>query len=308
MAVAGMIAMAVAQIGLMNITLPLVNRFGGGNMSKGYQTTATVYALTAMVLFWIVFAGTKEVITFTKKSAVPHLESFKILFKSRNIVCCILNSTLFMTGMMGRIGIMVYYYLWVLGRPDLMGLFMSSQMIIGVLVSPFNPVIARKIGFKNSAILSWIMNVGGVLGIFLVPVTNMPLLILVHIIYGLGYIGGSGGMLRDAIDQAEYKTGIRIDGTVSGFTGFATKTGGAIGASIGLFVMGFSGYVGGQAVTPAIAAGINRAVNLIPGILMGASIIPLLLYNLSEVEGKKIHDELEARRDAKASETEAQTI
>jgi sugar (glycoside-pentoside-hexuronide) transporter len=297
-----MISMNLAQIVLMNTTMPLINLFGKGDMSKGYQTTAAVFVLTGMVLFWITFAGTKEIITFTKKSNVPHLDSFKILFKSRNIVCCILQSTLFMMGMMGRIGIMVYYYLWVLGRPDLMGLFMSSQMVIGLLVTPFGPAIARRIGFKRSALLQWVLTVGGVIGIFLVPVTNLPMLVLVHIIYGLGYIGNTSGLLRDAVDEAEFKTGVRIDGTVTGFSGFATKTGGAVGSSIGLFVMGLSGYVGGQPVTPEIAAGINRAVNLIPAILMGVSIIPLLLYNLTEVEGKRMHDELETRRDMKAAE------
>jgi sugar (glycoside-pentoside-hexuronide) transporter len=302
MGAASLISMNIAQIVLMTITMPLITYFGAGNMSKGYQTTATVFAFTAMALFWVTFAGTKEAIAFTKKSNVPHLESFKILFKSRNIVCCIIQSTIFMTGMMGRIGIMVYYYLHVLRRPDLMGLFMSSQMVIGLLVSPFGPALARKIGFKRCALVQWVLTVGGIIGIFLVPVTNLPMLALVHIIYGLGYIGSAGGLLRDAIDEAEYRTGVRIDGTVSGFTGFATKTGGAIGASIGLFVIGLSGYVGGQEVTPAIAAGINRAVNLVPAILMGVSIIPLALYNLTETEAKKMHDELEVRRDMKAAE------
>jgi sugar (glycoside-pentoside-hexuronide) transporter len=302
MAAAGMIGMNIAQIVLMNITPRFVNLFGGGDLSRGYQATAAVFVLTGMVLFWVTFAGTKEVIIFTKKSTVPHLESFKILFRSRNTVCCILYSTLFMTGMMGRIGIMVFYYLHVVKRPDLMGIFMSMQMIVGLLITPFAPALARKIGFKKSAIVGWVLTVLGMALIFFADVTNIPYMIAVHIIYGLGYIGSGGAMLRDAVDQAEYKTGVRIDGTVSGFTGFATKTGGAIGSSIGLFVMNFSGYVGGQEVTPQIATGINRAVNLVPLIIMGISIIPILLYNLSEEEGKKMHDELEARRDQKDAE------
>jgi GPH family glycoside/pentoside/hexuronide:cation symporter/probable glucitol transport protein GutA len=144
--------------------------------------------------------------------------------------------------------------------------------------------------------------VGGLVLIFFSDVTNIPYMIAIHIIYGLGYIGSAGGMLRDAIDQAEYKTGIRIDGTVSGFSGFATKTGGAMGSSIGLFVIGLSGYVGGQEVTPIIATGINRAVNLIPALLIGVSIIPLFIYNLTEKEGKRIHDALEERRDQNVAE------
>jgi GPH family glycoside/pentoside/hexuronide:cation symporter/probable glucitol transport protein GutA len=299
-----LIGMNVAQIVLMNVTIPMVTLLGGGDMSRGYQTTATVFALAGMLLFWVVFAGTKEVITFTKKSDVPHLESFRILFKSRNIICCILSATITMMGIMGRIGIMIYFYLHVIKRPDLMGIFMSGPMIIGLLVAPFAPALARKVGFKGSAVVQWILNVVGIGLIYLSGGTNFPVMIIGHIIYGLGYIGGSTGMLRDAVDEAEYKTGVRIDGTVSGFSGFATKTGGAIGSSIGLFVIGFSGYVGGQEVTPAVAAGINQAVNLVPVIVIALGIIPLALYNLSEKEGKRMHDELEARRDRKAAEAE----
>jgi sugar (glycoside-pentoside-hexuronide) transporter len=302
---ATMIGMNLAQILLMNVTIPMVNFFGKGVMAKGYQTTATVYAFSAMILFWVVFAGTKEVITFTKKSAIPRLESFKIMFRSRNILCCTLSGTIFMTGMMGRIGIMVYFYLHVLRRPDLMGIFMSMQMFVGLLVAPFAPALGRKIGFKRSALLSVIIIVTALLLIYFGDVTNIPYMLVVHVLYGMGSIGGSAGLARDALDQTEYVTGHRIDGTVAGFSGFATKTGGAVGSSVGLFVMGLSGYVGGQEITPQIAAGINRAVNLIPALLIAVSIIPLLIYNLTEAEGKKIHDALEARRDQRAAEEAA---
>jgi sugar (glycoside-pentoside-hexuronide) transporter len=305
---ASMIGMNLAQILLMNITMPLITHFGAGNMSKGYQTTATFYAFGAMLLFWVTVAGTKEVITFTKKSAIPRLESFKIMFKSRNIMCCTVSGALFMTGMMGRIGIMVYYYLHVVRRPDLMGILMSMQMFVGLLVVPFAPALARKIGFRRSAVLSVVIQVTSLLLIYFGDVTNIPYMLVVHVLYGMGYIGGSGGMARDALDQTEYVTGHRIDGTVSGFGGLASKSGGAIGSSIGLFVMGLSGYVGGQEVTPQIAAGINRAVNLIPALIIAASLIPLFLYNLTEAEGKKIHDALEERRDQQRAAEEAATV
>jgi sugar (glycoside-pentoside-hexuronide) transporter len=299
---AGAIGMFIGMILLMNLTMPLISLFGDGDVFKGYQTTAGVYVLVGMILFWVVFAGTKEAISFTKKSNVSHLESFKILFKSRNIVCYILQSVLFMIGNMGRMGIQVYYYLHVVKRPDLMGIFMSMQLIIAFLVVPFGPALARKIGFKKSAVVGWAFPVVGVALVYFADVTNIPFLFFALIIYGLGAIGNGGGLLRDAIDEAEYKTGVRIDGTVSGFNGFATKTGGAIGSSFGLLVMGISGYVGGQEITPKIAAGINQAVNLVPLIVMIVSIIPLFFYNLSEAEGKRMHNELEARRDQKTAE------
>jgi sugar (glycoside-pentoside-hexuronide) transporter len=295
---ATMTGMNIAMILLNMITMPLIAYLGKGNISRGYQVTSSIYVVTAMLLFWIVFAGTKEVITFTKKSNVPLFKSFQVMFGSRNIVCCVLYNTLFMVGMMGRIGIAVFYYLHVVHRPDLIGIFMSLPTIVGIIVFPFAPAFARKMGIKKAVISGIFMHIIGLILIFFADPTNLPFLIFGHIVYGIGYVGGmSGGALtRDAVDVAEYKTGHRVDGTVSGFTGFATKTGGAIGASLGLFVIGLSGYVGGQEINSVIATGINRAVNLVPLLCMIAALIPLLLYNLSEKEGKEIHEALEARR------------
>jgi sugar (glycoside-pentoside-hexuronide) transporter len=297
--------MNVAMILLNMITLPLITMLGKGDMSRGYQTTATIYAISAVFLFWIVFAGTKEVITFTKKSDIPLLRSFQVIFKDRNTMCVIVHNTLAMIGLMGRISIAVYFYLHVVKRLDLVGLFMSLEMIVGIVIAPFAPLLARKMGRKHSIILGYVLKTVGLMMIFLGDVTNIPYLIVSHIIFGMGFLGTINDVTlnRDAVDAVEYKTGVRIDGTFSGFYGFATKTGGAIGTSIGLFVMGLSGYIGGQEITPQIATGINRSVNMVPLICMGLAIIPLLFYNLSEKETKEIQKELEARRDAENSET-----
>jgi len=301
---ASMTGMNVAMMILNMVTMSLITFFGQGDMSRGYQFTAGIYVITGMFLFWVVFAGTKEVITFTKKSVVPLSKSFKVMFSSRNIVCYILNQTLFFVGMMGRIGIAVYYYLHVVHRPDLIGIFMSLPTVVGIIVFPFAPAFARKLGAKKAVLAGTIIHLVGLIMILFTDVTNIPLLIFAHIIYGSGYIGGMSGavLLRDAVDEAELKTGHRIDGTVSGFTGFATKTGGAIGSSLGLFVIGLAGYVGGQEVTSTIANGINQAVNLVPLICFAASFIVLLFYNLTEKKGKEINLALEARR---SKETEA---
>jgi Na+/melibiose symporter-like transporter len=282
--------------------MPLIMAIGKGNMGRGYQFTAGIYIIAAMLLFWMVFAGTKEVITFTQKSGAPLSQSFRIMFGSRNIVCYILNQIFFMFGIMGRIGIAVYYYLHVVKRPDLIGIFMSLPTIVGIVAAPFAPLLVRKMGVKNAVIFGTILHIIGIAVVFFASASNLPILFLGHIIYGAGYLGGmnTGALLRDAVDAAEYKTGHRVDGTVSGFTGFSTKTGGAIGSSLGLFAIGLSGYVGGQEVTSVIAGGINRAVNLVPIICLAVSLVPLLLYNLSEKEGKEIHDALEARRDQEA--------
>lgn len=57
-----------------------------------------------------------------------------------------------------------------------------------------------------------------------------------------------------------------------------------------------------QPVTPEIAVGINRAVNLMPIVCIALSLISLAFYNISEEKAKEIHARLEVRHTAQAAE------
>lgn len=47
---------------VMSVTAPLVEYFGQGNEAKGYLITMTVYGILAMLIFFVTFASTKEVV------------------------------------------------------------------------------------------------------------------------------------------------------------------------------------------------------------------------------------------------------
>lgn len=292
---ANMVGMNAGMIILNLITMNLITFFAnraGGNTGAGYQTVAIIYGIIAMFIFWAVFAGTKEVVQKAKENNAPWKTSIKLLFTSRNIMCDILYGVFFMLAMMGRIGIAVYYYIYVVRNIALVGLFMSLGTIVGIAVAPVGAYLANKIGRKKTIYIGLCLHIVGLTIMLFAPdATNIPYQIIAHIIYGLGYIAGASGtaLLRDAVDEVELKTGVRIDGTASAFSQFSTKAGGAIGTSLGLVVIGIAGYVGGQEVTPTIANGINFAANALPIIFIVLAMVPLALYNITESKGQEIH-------------------
>lgn len=294
---AQMIGMSLGMIVLNLVTLPLVKYFGGGVEANGYQITAGIFAVISLPIFFLVFKTSREVVVVKKENTVPAKDALKLIVKNRPLMATTIYTIVSMIGMFGRLGVAVFYYLFVVGRFDLVTLFMMMQMIVGTIVMPFAPAVIRKLGKKNTCILAMVLQTVAMLMIFFCDPTNIPLLIISHVVYGLGYISGpcGSGMTVDSIDYSQWKDGKRPDGTAFAVQVLGTKIASAVGASLGIFIIGLFGFVAGQPVTPEIARGINIAVNLVPAVGFLLAIVPLLFYNLPESKVEEIRKELVIR-------------
>ncbi|AGF58519.1 sugar (glycoside-pentoside-hexuronide) transporter [Clostridium saccharoperbutylacetonicum] len=294
---AQMLGMTIGMIALNLCTLPLVQYFGNGVESVGYQRTAGIFALVSLPIFFLVFKTSREVVTVKKENALPVKEAAKLIVKNKPLILATIYTIVSMIGMFGRLGVAVFYYMFVVGRFDLITLFMMMQVIVGTIIMPFSPKVIRKIGKKNTAILAMVLQTLAMLMIFFGDPTNIPFLIASHVVYGLGYISGPCGssMTVDSIDFGEWKYGGRPDGTAFAMQVLGTKVASAVGASLGIFIIGLFGFVAGQPVTPEIARGINISVNLVPAACFILALIPLLMYNLPESKVEEIRKELKIR-------------
>lgn len=297
---AQMMGMTIGMIALNLCTLPLVKYLGKGVEAAGYQKTASLYAILSLPIFILVFKACKEKVVVSKENQTPLKVGMKAIAMNRHLVSTLAYVLISMIGMFGRIGIAVFYYIYVVGRFDLITIFMMMQMIVGTIIMPFAPRVIEKIGKKNTCILAMVLQALGMVMIFFGNPNNIPYLFISHIVYGLGYISGpcGSGMIVDALDFGELKYGGRPDGTAFALQGLAGKVAGAIGSALGIFMIGSFGYVAGQEITPKIAQGINISVNLVPMVCFLVGIIPLLFYNLSD---KKMVD-IRAQLAEKASE------
>lgn len=307
---AQMMGMVLGMIILNLGTLPMVEWFGGGNPKAGYQITASVFSIAALPMFWICAKACKETVVVEKKYQVPMKESMKAIITNKNLMMVVLYTICNMTAMMGRIGVAVYYYLYVVENDTFITIFMMMQMIVGAFLMPFAPKAMEKFGKKKLIYFAMTVQALGLLLMVFGPYKNIPYLFVCHIVYGLGYIAGPCGatMLIDGLDDMDLKTGVRPDGTAFSLTGLGSKIGSAIGSELGVAVIGWFGYVAGQDITPSIRTGITVAVNVIPAVIFLIGIIPIVLYDLKESDMPEIKEKLRLRNEERKNMDEEKAI
>ncbi len=295
---ASTMGMMLGMIILNLFTLPLVNHFEAIRPKSGYQITAGLFALIALPMFWICAKSCKEVVVVKKENQVSVKESVHQILVNKNLLMIILYTILSMTAAMGRIGVAVYFYLHVANAAGLTTLFMMMPMIMGAILMPVAPRAMEKFGKRNVIFFALAVQIIGLLMMIFGPYTNIPYLIVCHIVYGMGSIEKACGpcMIVDALDAMELKTGIRPDGTVFSLMGLGVKIGTAIGSALGVAIIGWYGYSGAEQITAHVQQGIIVGVNWMPVVLFAISAIPMLFYSLKEKDMVEIREKLKEKK------------
>ncbi len=275
---AQMIGMTTGMILLNMLTLPLVEYFGSGG--SGYQKTAILFALTALPLFWLVAGCCREEMRPEDKKTPPLKETLQSVIQNRNLLLVVSYVVISMTGMLGRIGVAVYFYLYCVQDHRFVTVFMMMQMIVGTIVMPFSPGIMERFGKKRTCVVAMLLQSAGMAMMFFGPYRNIPYLFVCHIVYGLGYIAGPCGnaMIIESIDEYADRHGVRSDGTAFAMQGLGTKVASAGGSTLCIAVIGWSGYTAGTELTEPVMTGINIATNLIPMVCFLLATVPVMLY------------------------------
>ena len=297
----GMMGGAAGGILLMSCTLPIVTLLGQGSQKAGYQRTAALYAAVSVVLNIIVLHFCQENVEDApdaSKSEISTRETFAAIFRNKNLMLLFLYTLIMMTAVMGRVGVMVYFYMYCVNAPALMGILMIIPNIAGLAVMPLAPAVMKKYGKKAVAILGCVLGAVGLAMMFFGPYTNIPWMVAASVIYGLYSIGApcGGGLLIDAVDDYEAREGIRTEGLAFSVSGLMNKIGGGIGSAAGIALIGAFGYRNGTEITESIKTGINLGANCMPFLIMLAAIVPLLFYNLDEKKMAEVRQKLQQKQ------------
>ena len=299
---------ALSSIILSALAMPLILFFGKSDVAtaKGYFCVTLLFSLLMIPCFWITAklcpetyvkdTGTVAQETGEKKSV---LASLKALVKNDQIILVILNTLGGTIGIMGRMTLLAYYVIYVVGSYTLVApiyTIMNVGNLIGSLLIPF---ATRKMGKRNYMIL---LN-GGMVAAFVImylfPYNNIAFLLGVSFIIGITNSGQGVvfGMVSDSIDYGDYKNGVREEGLCCSFLTLSVKIATAICGSAGVLLLAKFGYVANAEQTDAARQGINFVVNMLPAICVAASIIPLFFYKLSNKKVEEISEAL-AKRNA----------
>lgn len=255
-------------------TMPLILMLGNGVQEAGYQKTAIVYAVVSLPMVLLMVRLCKENPDIAKAKEITAAKEgekgtsffgfIKSIFTNKNLLCVYVYMFCAMFSQIGRASTAFYYYMFCVGNMAWASVLMSVSGLVGLVLIPFVPALIGKYGKKKVVIVSQIIQIIGLIMMFAGPYTNIPYTIAANLVYGLGggYSACVGAMIVDALDNYEYRTGVRNDGVAFAFNGLMTKISAAIAGSIGLMVMAAFGYTNGADLTERALTGINTGVNL----------------------------------------------
>ena len=301
------IGSSVIGIILSACAMPMILHFSGAEVANahGYFVTTVILSLIMIPVFWICGAGCKETYAEqlhanAQEEKLGFIGSLKEIVKNDQLLMVVLATVLGTICVSGRMGLLTYYIIYVVG--DFRGIAtvftsMTIAQLIGTLAVPWGTKTFTKKGYL--IILNVIMCIGFFL-LFINPHCNQTYLLVVSFICGLTNSASAicPGMVSDCIEYGDWKLGRRQEGIAASMLSFGVKLSTAISGSAGVLLLSAAGYVANAEQTPAAQQGINIVVNLVPLIVAALSIVPLLFYKLTPKKVEEIRADLDAGKRA----------
>lgn len=276
--------------------IPLVKYLGHGNDSKGFSSAALVLSAVSLPMFFLVFFKCKEVVQLPKHEAPTLKESANAVLTNKPFLLAIINLFFVFTGLFGRLGTVVYYYIYNMQRPDLIGPLMGLFGLCTALGAIIVAFLAKRFEKIHISMVGMLISGLGLIAIFFTPVTNIPVIVALTIISSVPLGFGTPiifSIVGDCVDYYQLKTGKRADGAIYSAMSLVTKISMTLIGVLAVSALSAVGYVANQPQTPEAIKGINIIVNLVPGICYLISIIPYFFYKLNREETRRIAEELQ---------------
>lgn len=302
--VAKMVGAYVAIIAITNITLPIVDFFGGGQ--TGWVYTFILFGLVAAATYFFTFWSTKERTdpVGTKQDKDRPTVKASLISLARNKYWFIATLVLLLMYIYNAItaGVAIYYSEYVLGSPALVGL-VATALTLATLGGMLIVVpITRRFGKRNTAIVGCLIAVVGSLIIFLVP-DSTAVVVIGQVVRGIGKAAIMGvifAMLADTMKYGEWKTGIRIEGLIYSGASMGIKVGTGLGSALIGWGLAASGYLGGQEIQSAEAVTMISNLFIWVPTLVSVLMAVLLYFFKLDKQYPQILEELQAMKSAKA--------
>lgn len=301
---------SIANILLSACCMPLILKFSSAvdatgapaADAHGYFVAAVIFSIVMIPCFWIA-ASCKETYghMFHASEGVDKPkrtigDSLKTLVKNDQLIFVILNTLGGVMGIMGRMTLLSYYIIYVVGNYTMIApvyLIISIGTLIGSLCIPF---MTKKFGKRNYLFALNILMIAGFVGMYFFT-SSVALIMVLSFLCGFTNSGQgvSYGMISDSIDYCDYKYGVREEGLSSSFLTLGVKLATAVIGTCGVLFLDMTGYVPNAIQTPEVQQSINFLINIVPAICVGVALIPLFFYKLDANKMKEIEASLEKR-------------
>lgn len=250
------------------------------DLARGYTVSMTVCAILAFQACFFSYYFTEErnrnIRTGTKP--VRFTDSLRVLKKNRAFLAMCIHGLCQGTATTITATLSSYMYSDVYQDLRFMSVGSLIMMPLSILCLLLIPKLTRRLGLNRLIQFSLLAGIGLYVLLFGLHITFAVPLWLHIALYSLAYglLGVSGmmqwGLLGEAIDYNEYLTEKRTEGTIYGTFNMLRRIGQAIGASLGVGLLGWFGFDGGRS-----AAGLAQSSSTIFGIKMLCLLVPALV-------------------------------
>lgn len=290
----------VASVIMSAVTMPMLIFFGGGNSStsKSYFMVALIFAILSVPCFYICYFSSKEVVSGgslaqnEKRNVIAEIfKSFWETIKDRDSGMLILAMILFLTGIFGRLGVMLYYFIYIVHKPMLMASFSTAMMLV---VNFYTPYLLNHFDKKYVGVLSCVLEI--ICCVIFFFSKNSLVIVITGFFYGAFNMVTlvSQGLVGEIIDDRWLRTGVRADGVIGSSIGFAAQIGNTIGGAIGIAILGAVGYVAHADLSQAVLTRMNIVINLGPALCFALAIIPFMMIRMTNKKGRENETKVKA--------------
>ena len=275
------------------LTFPLILE-AFGDTAKGYSIGATIMALCGAVVCFFHYYWTEE--RHSEVSSGDEANNIKVtdilvVFKKNRAFLALCVHSLFLCSMQaiaGNVG--TYMYADVLGSLATMSTASLISMPLSIVFLVAAPKLAKKMGLTQLIRAGLLISAALYVGLYAVVMTTT----IAPMVYALWVTLASGfsslsilmqwGMVGEAIDYNEYLTGKRTEGSIYGTFSLTRRIGTTIGSSLGVLMLGWTGYeVGATSQAASALNGIKTLSVLVPAVcVMGSWFAFKFIWNITD--------------------------
>lgn len=274
-------------------TMPFVGLFA--DRADGFQALMVVFAVIATGLLVTTFATIEERVTPAPEQQLTLKQSMQAVFLNTPLLIVI---GIFSCGMLSftvRQTLTVYYFSYNLERPDLIPWYFGSTLLVMLVGLASVPSLAARFGKSGALMLGGLLTIVACLGFYATAPEALGWVFFWGCLVALGgtpvaVLGWA--MIPDTVEYAQWKLGVRADGSIYSMASFFQKLAKALGGAGVALALGMVGYLANQTQSVSTLESIHEMFTLLPLLLMFVLILLAWIYPLDEKTHARIKSEL----------------
>ncbi|MFZ5352023.1 MAG: glycoside-pentoside-hexuronide (GPH):cation symporter [Bacillota bacterium] len=280
-----MVFAVIGALVVVSTAQPIVSALGRSNRQLGFLFSSIIFAFLSLLLFWLCFGMVKERVRAAEKQKIGILKIWYVLKSNTPLI---IVSTAFMfdlTAYTISTSSTLYYFKYNIGNEALNTIYLLISILSMITGMLFVPMLSRRLGKRNAAVLGLIVVIISCIGIYFTPYKNITLILIWAGISGIGYAlptALSWAMVPDTVEYGEWKTGLRTEGIIYSTYSFAQKLATAIGGAAAALILELTGYIPNQVQSSTALKGILLNMTLVPAGFMILTIIIISFYRLDD--------------------------